>query len=238
MNTVIQTSGFECEMLSIRQWGYGYVSHLCVSHPRILSAYMSWLCWTVSMQRIHELQKGRTKKHSAIASFDDLTMHVSFCVSCFRWLLRAISGYRLLVKFPAIAASAFFPPCVDSFIYPSIRIDPSMYPMIYPCMCASSSIHPYLLIHLCIICPSIYRVFLCPSTHACIHLSIYPCIYSSIYSCMCYAYLSLLLHHASIHPSVYRVFLCNSSHACIHLPCIHASIHPFIYPSTSLHAAS
>ena len=75
----------------------------------------------------------------------------------------------------------YCPPCIDSFIYPSIRIDPSMYPMIYPCMCASSSIHPYLLIHLYIICPSIYRVFLCPSTHACIHLSIHPCMYSAIY---------------------------------------------------------
>ena len=184
------------------------------------------------MQRIHELQNGRTKKHSAIASFDDLTMHVSFCVSCFRRLLRAISGDRLLVKFPAIAASALLPPCIDSFIYPSIRIDPSVYPMIYPCMCASSSIHPYLLIHLCIICPSIYRVFLCPSTHACIHLSIHPCIYSPIYSCMC-PFISIHIYcsiYASIHPSIYRVFLCHSTHACIHLPCIHASIHPSIYP--------
>ena len=221
---------------TIRKWGYAYVSHLCFSHPRILSAHMSWLCWTVSMQRIHELQNGLNKKHSATASFDDLSMHVSFCVSSFRWLLsRPTSGYRRF-RWPSFRLSPLPLWCIHASIHPSIH--PCIY---YPCKshpssyssnqysCPSirvsihSSIRPWM--H-----PCIYPSMQSPCMYSLIHPSMYPCIYPSVHVSI--HHLSIHIYwsiYASIYPYIHWVSLCPSTHACIHL-----SIHPCIYSSIYL----
>ena len=91
-------------------------------------------------------------------------------------------------------------------VYPSISIDPSMHHFLVHLMNISLSVHPcmYALIHL--------------SMHLFIHLFMYV------------LFISIAIAPSCIHLYVFRVFLCNSSHACIHLPCVHASIHPFMYP--------
>ena len=112
------------------------------------------------------------------------TTSLCMCLSVFQ----VFGDYYVL--FPVIASWSSFRLSLLPLLFPHASIHSSIHPygLIHPCIPWSihACVHPRLSIHIywsiyASICPSIYRVFLCPSTHACIHLSIHPCMYSSIY---------------------------------------------------------
>ena len=90
----------------------------------------------------------------------------------------------------------------------------SLLPLFCPHASIHSSIHPYGLIHPCI-----------PwSIHACVHPRLSIHIYWSIYA-------------SFVHPSIEYFCVRPPMHVSTYLS-IHACIHPSIYPSMSIHAAS